>query len=229
MTAPSPTSAAVLEPGTDPTAVLGPRIGSAVLDLLIIFVVQIPGAVLSGYIGVTAAIVQGEPVDPQRLNSSLVALLLGSFAVGLAVSFVLDAVLVAVRGRTPGMMVFGVRVVRADGSAPGWGAAVVRWLLWFPLVAFCGLLWPIVELIVAAVTRAHRRVGDFAAGTLVVGERFAGATIPPDWFSSDLGTAGAQAAWPPAVVPPYLSSAPPAAPPSVPPAAPPGRTPGDGD
>jgi uncharacterized RDD family membrane protein YckC len=222
VTAASTPATGELEPGTDPTAVLGPRIGAAVVDLLIIFVVQLPGAVLSGYIGVTAAIVRGEPVDPQRLSSSLTALLLGSFAVGLAVSFLLDAVLVALRGRTPGMMLCKVRVVRTDGTAPGWGAAIVRWLLWFPLVAFCGLLWPIVELIVCAVTRAHRRVGDFAAGTLVVGERFAAVAIPADWFTTGLGTTGAQTAWPPAVVPPYLSSAPPPVPP---PASPPGGSP----
>ena len=216
----SPTaSPAVLEPGTDPTAVLGPRIGASVVDLVVFFLVQIPGAVLSGYIGVTAAVVRGDAVDPQRVNSSLAALLLGSFAVGLVVSFVLDAVFVAVGGRTPGMMLFRVRVVRTDGSAPGWGAAVVRWLTWFPPIAFCGLIWPIVELIFASVTRAHRRAGDFAAGTLVVGERWHGTPIPPDWFTTDLGVRGDTTAWTSDVVPPYLSG-PPAVPPSSPPAGP---------
>lgn len=69
------------------------------------------------------------------------------------------------RGQTVGKMVFGTRVVRQDtGEVPGAGAVAARTLLrlfdsiFFYLVAFVAVL----------VSPRNQRLGDMAAGTLVV-------------------------------------------------------------
>ena len=75
---------------------------------------------------------------------------------------------IAMRGRTPGKRLAGVRLVARDGAAPRVGAHltrnVFRLIDSFPL--FYGL-----GLIVVTVTRDHLRIGDLAAGTLLVYER----------------------------------------------------------
>ncbi|WP_229073718.1 RDD family protein [Actinoplanes sp. DH11] len=62
-------------------------------------------------------------------------------------------------GRTPGMAVLGLRVVRADGRPVRWPAALVRGVLlaYFPV----GALWLIVD-------RRRQAVHDKVAGTVVV-------------------------------------------------------------
>jgi uncharacterized RDD family membrane protein YckC len=69
----------------------------------------------------------------------------------------------ATAGMTPGMALFGVRVVRADGSKAGWRQAVVRTLA-FPLsvalfgLGFLGILFH----------TQRRALHDLIAGTAVV-------------------------------------------------------------
>ncbi|MDI6105228.1 RDD family protein [Actinoplanes sp. NEAU-A12] len=62
-------------------------------------------------------------------------------------------------GRTPGMAVFGLRVVDRDGRPPRWLAAMVRGLLlaYLPVLA----LWLLVD-------RRHRGLHDKVARTSVV-------------------------------------------------------------
>lgn len=66
-------------------------------------------------------------------------------------------------GQTVGKMIMKIRTVKADGSRPTLGSLFLRWLLEFidVNVFFVGIL-PIV------VTRRHQRIGDLAAGTMVV-------------------------------------------------------------
>lgn len=71
------------------------------------------------------------------------------------------------RGQTIGKRLLNLRVVNADGSSPGLGAALLRWLLLIiegPVTVGSGLL-------VALLSRNHQRIGDFAAGTLVIKEK----------------------------------------------------------
>jgi uncharacterized RDD family membrane protein YckC len=77
------------------------------------------------------------------------------------------AVELAMRGSTPGKRMAGVRIVARDGGAPGAGALLVRnvFRLIDSLPAFYG-----VGLIAAITTREHVRIGDMAAGTLLVYE-----------------------------------------------------------
>jgi len=78
------------------------------------------------------------------------------------------AVELAMRGSTPGKRTAGIRVVARDGSAPGPGALLVRNV--FRLIDTLPVLY-CVGLVAVIATREHLRVGDMAAGTLLVYER----------------------------------------------------------
>lgn len=69
------------------------------------------------------------------------------------------------QGRTPGKKMFGLRVLMEDGTPIGWGASFIRNTLrvvdFFPLLYATGIVTMLLE-------GAGRRLGDLAAGTLVV-------------------------------------------------------------
>ncbi|MBR9829344.1 MAG: RDD family protein [Oceanospirillales bacterium] len=69
------------------------------------------------------------------------------------------------QGQTPGKKAMGLRVVNEDFTPVGWGASVIRNLLraadFFPLMYVSGLLSMVLS-------RRFQRLGDLAAGTLVV-------------------------------------------------------------
>jgi len=67
-------------------------------------------------------------------------------------------------GQTLGKQIRGLRVVMLDGAPPTLGALFLRWLLVIvdgPLLFYAGLLFIIL-------TRNHQRLGDLAAGTVVI-------------------------------------------------------------
>jgi uncharacterized RDD family membrane protein YckC len=69
------------------------------------------------------------------------------------------------QGRSPGKQLLGLCVVHEDGTPVSWGAALLRNLLRFvdmlPLGYACGLL-------ASLVSPRFQRLGDLAAGTLVI-------------------------------------------------------------
>ena len=68
------------------------------------------------------------------------------------------------QGQTLGKKIMNMRVVRADGSRPSLGAYIMRWMLFLvdgPLTSFMGLI-PMI------LTKSNQRLGDLAAGTVVV-------------------------------------------------------------
>lgn len=68
-------------------------------------------------------------------------------------------------GRTPGMMVLGLRVVAADGGAPGARRSVVRALgYWISAILLIGFIW-------IAIDRQRQGFHDKLAGTYVVYDR----------------------------------------------------------
>src|SRR4029077_20735966 len=75
---------------------------------------------------------------------------------------------IAMRGRTPGKRIAGVHIVARGGSSPGIGALLTRNV--FRIVDSFPLLYP-VGLITAMITPEHVRVGDIAAGTVLVYDR----------------------------------------------------------
>jgi uncharacterized RDD family membrane protein YckC len=68
-------------------------------------------------------------------------------------------------GKTPGKMIVKIKVTNVDGSIPGIGAYFLRWLL--SLVDFW-ILWGSLGAIFILFSRNHQRLGDMAAGTIVV-------------------------------------------------------------
>src|SRR5690606_4225634 len=72
---------------------------------------------------------------------------------------------VLMRGRTPGKRMAGVRIVKRDGGVPGSVALLVRNI--FRLIDFLPFFY-FVGLVTTMLTRHCVRLGDIAAGTLLV-------------------------------------------------------------
>jgi uncharacterized RDD family membrane protein YckC len=92
----------------------------------------------------------------------------------IAAAFVVGVVLPAVNGSSPGRAVAGIRVVDREGRPPGFGKALVRWLLWVIDSFFFWLVGGIMVL----VTEKNQRLGDMAAGTYTVRKELAGQPLP---------------------------------------------------
>ena len=70
------------------------------------------------------------------------------------------------RGQSPGKRILRMRVVKTDGTAPTLANSLMRWLLYLGEGPLFGC-WGIVPMIV---NRKHQRMGDLAAGTMVIKE-----------------------------------------------------------
>lgn len=70
-------------------------------------------------------------------------------------------------GQTPGKKLFGLKVVRDDGAAVDWGASTLRNLLRFADFLPLGFLFGFLSILV---TDESKRLGDLAAGTVVIYE-----------------------------------------------------------
>ncbi|MFD2932506.1 RDD family protein [Spirosoma flavum] len=69
-------------------------------------------------------------------------------------------------GRSVGKIALGIRVVMLDGSQPGLGAYLLRWLL--RIIESVSLFGGIVPIVTVAINGKGQRLGDIAAGTAVV-------------------------------------------------------------
>jgi uncharacterized RDD family membrane protein YckC len=69
------------------------------------------------------------------------------------------------RGRTPGMVVMGISVVRSGGGPVSFGQLLVRWLV---LLVEGPFLLGLLGLVFILFSRDHTRIGDKIAGTWVV-------------------------------------------------------------
>lgn len=85
---------------------------------------------------------------------------------------------IAWEGETPGKRALGLVVVSADGGPPSGGQCVLRSILWF-VDALVFVPAPL-GLLLAAATPRTQRLGDLAAGTLVLRRRArSGRTVEP--------------------------------------------------
>lgn len=142
--------------GADPTDCIGARVAQYVLDGL---VATLPAIVL--FLAVSVA---GYLAAFGSVNFILV-LYLGTWLVAVATHwFVLAWWPSTHEGRTPAMGWLGLRIVSEDGHAPGLGRLTVRWLL----LVVDALVGGLVGLIIMLTSRRHQRLGDQAAGTLVI-------------------------------------------------------------
>lgn len=206
--------------GLDPTAVMGRRIGAYLIDAVIAWVVM-----AAVFWSVSDTVPNSPLLSCGDDNAPTLCLELGDtirFAeggdanmvtiAGLVVWAVFGIVIQGLTGGTPGKLMVGLRVIRKeDGQLAGIGRCAARTVLW--LVDAFPYIVPLVGLITGIATKGHRRVGDMAAGTLVVRSDAVG--TPP--IVPGL-TAPATAGWSPPV---------PAGGPGgwVPPTAPPSQTP----
>lgn len=157
---------------------LGSRMAAALLDWIII-----NGIILSLWVvGLIVAV-------PADLAGGVLAA--GLLSVTFLVLFGYDTAFETLNsGRTPGKRVLGIRVVRTGGAPPGFLAAAVRNLL---RVVDVGIL-P-VGILCILFTERHQRLGDLAAGTLVIREIRPGVAVPSSWPGGDWAVPDRYAGW----------------------------------
>jgi len=106
---------------------------------------------------------RGPSFIPREADAAWLAAVLGPAA---AIYFLYHPLLeVAMRGSTPGKRMAGVRIAARDGGAPTVGALLARNV--FRLIDSLPLAYG-VGLLTVMFTRDHVRIGDLAAGTLLV-------------------------------------------------------------
>jgi uncharacterized RDD family membrane protein YckC len=166
----------------DPTAILGRRYGAFLVDAVICTVVflalffpfatertpeetlRLPGCHLAED---DSSRVECDDRAVIQLNDTVYEANGGAF-LGLCVlfTFLYFAVVEGLAGGSLGKLMTGARVVTEDGSRIGIPRSIVRWAVFAvdgPLSLFlCGI-------ITSSVSRGHRRLGDMAANTYVVG------------------------------------------------------------
>jgi uncharacterized RDD family membrane protein YckC len=215
---------------TDPTAVMGRRIFAYLIDVVIGLAVM---AVLFFAIAKTATLPTSSQASRvcdvwRAQESSSICINIGSdvyatstgdsrliFGVLLAYGVFFQLLLPGVSGYSIGKAIMGLRVVKqSDGKVAGIGPNALRWILGVVDFGLCFLP----ALITSLSSKGHRRLGDMAAGTLVVDKSQMG--TPP--IIAGLTTAAVPVApWapPPAATPHPPGSVWAATPPSVPPTA----------
>ena len=188
----------------DPTAVIGRRIGAWVVDfllyaLIMAFVGPTPLSPLAEYYdtsnlpGVDCSVVQdaNDVSSCVEFGDRLYFTEGTDAAIGIVVflAIVLGySLLQGATGRTPGKAVFGIKVVDEQGGTPGFGKSILRTVLWVvDLAPWC--IPGLVGFITGLTTKGHRRVGDMAAKTLVVGKDHTGPPQVP-------GLSTAAGGWP---------------------------------
>jgi uncharacterized RDD family membrane protein YckC len=132
-------------------------VGSRFVSALVDFMLQI--VLLVGVTGVGAA------VGAFGGGFGSVVVLLSGFLVFAAYDVLFE---VFAGGRTPGKRLNGLRVVRVDGSPVTFFTSAVRNVL--RLIDILPAMY-LVGIVTILVTRQNQRLGDVAAGTLVVRER----------------------------------------------------------
>jgi uncharacterized RDD family membrane protein YckC len=166
----------------DPTRVIWRRCFAYATSLLL------TGLVLAGTLYVAGDVHTMKSGCPRPVPTGRVCvnyrttsyLMQGSVFIWFGVALVVLVLVVAVvpqvvAGSSLGKALFRIRVVRADGSPPGFLRSAIRVATW-PIDGL-SLLLPI-GLWLAIFTPGHRRVGDYLARTYVVERSAAGRAVP---------------------------------------------------
>ena len=154
---------------------VGSRFSAAIIDFIIQVVLLVALAV--------AFVIAG---DFGGWGSAAFALLAFLLFAGYDVSFEVLA-----SGRTPGKRLNGIRVVRVDGSPVRFLTSAVRNVLRLIDIQFFYL----VGIVSILVTGKNQRVGDLAAGTLVVRERLAADAETPQPYATPRPAPGPIGEW----------------------------------
>lgn len=183
--------------GADPTAVMGRRIGAYIIDVVLLSIIAIgimvplfmstsvtaPAGTVncgtdssdsfgsqdfdSGFrTGTTVDICfeNGDEVRYIPANKEAQFITTGYLVTGGA-SFTMLILLQGLVGGSPGKLLLGLRVVKEGGENAGVLRCLVRTIL-LPIDAAC---CAIIGLLTAFNSKRHRRVGDMAASTMVIG------------------------------------------------------------
>jgi uncharacterized RDD family membrane protein YckC len=156
-----------------PTNVVGKRVGAFVIDALLVWAIsaiawfalttQLSGGCLGGGVEINGDC-RGFTDDGNRTLWLVI-----NFGIPILVYWVMQGL----TGKTPGKAAVGIKVVKADGSPPGIGRAILRSLLAI-VDAFPYLIPYLTGFITALNSKRNQRVGDMVAGTFVVDKRFEG-------------------------------------------------------
>jgi uncharacterized RDD family membrane protein YckC len=163
--------------GTGPGCVasMGTRLVARIIDALLLSVVV---AAIAIPLGVTAFHSAHTVTNPDGTTTTTFGHgVVGGFFLVLAIFAVIGILyevgMIAVRGATIGKQVMGVRVVRSDNAGvPGWGPALIRWIIPTAAGFACSLLTLLIY-ISPFFDNAHRNQGwhDKAANTFVIRTR----------------------------------------------------------
>jgi uncharacterized RDD family membrane protein YckC len=135
---------------------VGSRFTAALIDFLIEAAILLALALVLGY---------GVGVDPADSGYALAIWAVGFFVVFTGYNTAFE---VLNSGRTPGKRRNGLRVVRESGAPVTFASSAVRNVL--RIIDFLPA-WYLVGITSILITRRNQRLGDLAAGTLVVRER----------------------------------------------------------
>lgn len=147
---------------------LGTRAAAAVIDLLVLTAINLLVVVFASFAGITENWVSG-------LGSWATAIIVLFFSLGFFLYFALFESLWD--GRTPGKRSQGIRVVQDTGRPITANAATVRNLI--RIVDFAIPFGPLPGVAFVFFHPANKRLGDLAAGTIVVRERVAAWRLAP--------------------------------------------------
>lgn len=163
-----------------PTAVLGRRIVALILDSIILSAINaalfFPFA--SSDEEIAAQVLAGD-LDPNAnayvnvaIGDTTYSLVGGKAALFFLVSFLIGigywVVLPGLKGWTPAKAALGLRIVRDDGTMPiGVGRAFIRYIAWLA-DGFPYIIPGLTGFVVALTNGRRKRIGDMAAGSLVV-------------------------------------------------------------
>lgn len=133
---------------------VGRRAVAVIIDAIII------GIVIGGIGGVLGGAMMSGSSDPTAAAGSL-GMIQGILGL---LGFLYLVVMEALTGQTIGKMVMGIRVVKVDGTPISWKESIIRNILRI----IDGLLAYIVGAIFVWTSPMKQRLGDKAAGTIVV-------------------------------------------------------------
>jgi uncharacterized RDD family membrane protein YckC len=167
----------------DPTDVIGRRIGAFAIDAsiaIVAFVVlMLALPVTKDYARASAATAECDRINNDGSNSQFCVPANASvliyepgdlalvFGIPSAIWLVNAGLLTGLAGGSVGKLIVGLRVVRrSDGRRCGFWRGMLRGGMW--IVDGAPWCFPVVALATGLSTKGHRRVGDMAAGTLVV-------------------------------------------------------------
>jgi len=144
---------------------VGSRASAAIIDLLLIVLIELAIAIL---LSETVGVFRGRSSGVQRMSSAWVIAVVG--LIGFALLWGYYVFFEAIwDGQTPGKRWLHIRVVQDGGYSVSFGASAVRNLV--RIVDIQPMPFYGVGLVSMIVSRSGKRLGDIAAGTIVVHER----------------------------------------------------------